>query len=565
MPSLRKILALWALSVVLAISTAATVTWLALPGAPAPEEDLGSLQQETADRLAGLFEQEWASLLTEWRERIPGLQNLPPEGRPAWLGRFLSGGGRLGWIARFRPGKEEEAEIFLSKDFQKDWPDPQGVAPFLAKGFVFEEILRKGFGSVGVFRSGPTRTPWLVVAIAGGDHLLALAWSVRSWEEGLSRLSAGGQQGVFVVNERGQKLLQHEASASLPGESLSNPIVSRFLRGDYPQALAWSGEQGARCVGAFSVFLPLEWAVVSQRCRGGAEPEGARSVGLLVGMWIGVLGFLLTGIFLLYRRVGQVVAAVERNLLESERKLAETTRLQGKVLESSKLNAIGELGAGVAHEINNPLGGVLGLTQLLLRKKKETDPDVQFLRRIEEEAKRCKEITGNLLRFSEQQRVEYREPLRLERVLGMTVDLFSKKLESQRIRIERAFVSELPRVLGNEGQLQRAFLNAILNAETAMPEGGTLTLSTRDEGAGWVSARIRDTGKGIPRDNLDRVFEPFFTTKDNWGGAGLGLSVIYQIVKDHGGEVALESEVGKGTEVIFRFPVQDRAPTLAPK
>ena len=370
LPSLRKILALWALSVVLALSTAAAVSWLVLCGASASEEDLGSLQQETADRLAGLFEQEWVSLLAESRERMA-----------AWDGRLLSGGGRLGWIARFRPGKEAEAEISLSKDFQKDWPDPQGVVPFLAKGFASDEVLQKGFGSAFVFRSGGTRTPWLVVVLAGGDPLVAFAWSIRSWEEGLSRLSAGGRQGVFVVNEKGQRLLQREASAASPGENQANPVVSRFLRGDYPQAVAWSGEQGARWVGAFSVLSPLDWAVVSERRLGGAEPGWGPGLILLVAMWIGVFGFLLAGILLLYRRVGTVVEAVERNLLESDHKLAETTRLQGKVVESSKLNAIGELGAGVAHELNNPLGGLLGLTQLLLRKKKETDPDVQFLRR----------------------------------------------------------------------------------------------------------------------------------------------------------------------------------------
>jgi signal transduction histidine kinase len=217
------------------------------------------------------------------------------------------------------------------------------------------------------------------------------------------------------------------------------------------------------------------------------------------------------------------------------------------------MSAIGDLGAGVAHEFNNPLGGILGLTQLLLRRKKEDDQDLQFLQRIEQEAKRCKEITDNLLRFSEQQGVEYREPLRLDRVLDMTVDLMTRKLESQRIEIEKKFTEGLPRVMGNEGQLQKAFLNVLLNAETAMPEGGKIVLATEADGE-WVQARIGDTGKGIPPENVERVFEPFFTTKDQWKGAGLGLSVVYQIVKDHQGEVSVESHEGRGTMVTFRFP-----------
>ena len=125
----------------------------------------------------------------------------------------------------------------------------------------------------------------------------------------------------------------------------------------------------------------------------------------------------------------------------------------------------------------------------------------------------------------------------------------------QRIQIERKFAEDLPRVWGNEGQLQRAFLNILMNSETAMPEGGRLILSSEQEG-GWVVLRVSDSGRGIPAENLERVFEPFFTTKDDWKGAGLGLSVVYQIVKDHGGEVSIQSKEGEGTVVTMR-PIHD--------
>ena len=212
----------------------------------------------------------------------------------------------------------------------------------------------------------------------------------------------------------------------------------------------------------------------------------------------------------------------------------------------------------MAHELNNPVGGILGLTQLMLRKKTEDDPDRRFLVRIEEEARRCKGITDNLLRFSEQQGIEHREPLRLNRVIGSTVDLLSQKLQSQRIEIERNFGSDLPRIMGSEGQLQRALLNVLVNAETAMPEGGVLSLTTQSDGQSVV-LRIKDTGRGIIEENLEHVFEPFFTTKDNWKGAGLGLSEVYQIIKEHAGEVSISSQDGKWTEVVFRFPADDES------
>ncbi len=389
---------------------------------------------------------------------------------------------------------------------------------------------------------------------------------VLGFERSLRRVrqtvSAGvGELGysMFVVDGGGRLVVHPEGRRFLARESVArHPVVARFLQGGGAGSARWEDERGSAFSGAFQRLDFLDWAVVVQH-----PLLPLRALGWRIPAWAwvawGVLAVLIiAAVLLLQKTVRRMLVEVQGLRDDAEHRADELRRMQASLLESRKMSAIGDLGAGVAHEFNNPLGGILGLTQLLLRKKTETDPDRQFLQRIEQEAKRCKEITDNLLRFSEQQGIEYREPVHLGRVLDMTVDLMTRKLESQRIQIEKDFAEGLPRVMGNEGQLQKAFLNVLLNSETAMPEGGRLKLSTRREGP-WVLARIEDNGRGIARENLERIFEPFFTTKDQWRGAGLGLSVVYQIVKDHDGEVSVESEEERGTVVIFRFPPEEKA------
>ncbi len=370
-----------------------------------------------------------------------------------------------------------------------------------------------------------------------------IATTVFSPDESLFVVDNGGR---LVAHPVGSRFLQRE----LMGE---DPAVAAFLGGERSGSMVYHTPDNRALRSTFSRLEVVDWAVVIQRTL-----RDAGSHPLLQVWYLMVVGLALFGVGLAldwhYRRVRTQMQEIKAG---AERHAAELKLIQGSLLESRKLNAIGDLGAGVAHEFNNPLGGILGLTQLLLRKKKEGDPDLQFLNRIEEEAKRCKAITDNLLRFSELQMVENREPLRLDRLLENTISLLSRKFENQGIHVERAFSPDLPRIWGNEGEIQRVLLNVFLNAETAMRDGGTLTLSTKRDG-NEVVVSIADTGNGIAPENIERVFEPFFTTKDNWKGAGLGLWVVYQIVQDHQGHVKIESEIGQGTTVIFRFPIEEK-------
>jgi signal transduction histidine kinase len=237
-----------------------------------------------------------------------------------------------------------------------------------------------------------------------------------------------------------------------------------------------------------------------------------------------------------------------------EERTKELQAAQAQLVQAQKLAALGQLGAGVAHEINNPLAGVIGHVQLLLAGRPADDADARSLRKIEDAARRASAIVQNLQRFSVQHAEAVAADVDLNRVLRDTVSLTEQAIRDQRVDIAWRLAEPPPRARGDAGQLAQVLLNLVQNARTAMKAaGGTLTLETFTavEGAGF---RVRDTGKGIAPEHLGRLFEPFFTTKDEWSNVGLGLSVSYRIVADHGGRIAVDSEVGKGSAFTVYLP-----------
>ena len=473
------------------------------------------------------------------------------EGRPTVSPVFLTGGASAGSeLAGHLPLTAQQLDTFL-------------------KHLPIQVAREKGQAVSDVYPD-PERNVNLLAAVmalesAGGTrYLLGFQRSLRRVQQILGTLVSDPGMHLFVVDGGGRLVAHPDGRRSLAREPQNaHPLVARYLQEGQGTSLTYR-DGSEELSGVIQPLDFLDWALVIERPL--ARADAGKVPPLVWAAWIGVALLILVSGILLELRVRRVNQRMRELARAAESRAQELRQVQATLLESRKLNAIGDLGAGVAHELNNPLGGILGLTQLLLRKKKDDDPDNQFLRRIETEAKRCREITDNLLRFSEQQLrdSEPSEPLHLPRILDLTLDLLTAKFERQGIRIQREYSENLPRVLGREGGLRRAFLNVLQNAETAMtPGGGVITLSLfRDEE--WVVVRVRDTGRGIPRENLARVFEPFFTTKDNWKGAGLGLSVVYQIVQEHQGQVTLESEEGKGTVVTFRFPAHERAGGSAP-
>jgi len=260
-------------------------------------------------------------------------------------------------------------------------------------------------------------------------------------------------------------------------------------------------------------------------------------------------------------RDGQEVASVGiftdlRPKLEMEQRLRET---QLQLLQSEKLRSLGEMAAGVAHEINNPLGGILLYASLLLEDLDPDDPKRRDVERIVQEAVRCKEIVKSLLEFARKSSPD-KEPLDVNKALDEGLLFLENQATFHNIRIRKELDPGLPPVLGNPGQLKQVFMNIILNAVDAMHGEGTLPIRTYPSGDGTeVVISFTDTGVGIPPEILPRIFDPFFTTKEVGKGTGLGLSVSYGIVREHGGRIEVESEVGKGSTFKVILPALAKA------
>lgn len=241
------------------------------------------------------------------------------------------------------------------------------------------------------------------------------------------------------------------------------------------------------------------------------------------------------------------------------RDVTEEKDLQRKLVQSEKMAAIGMLAGGVAHEINNPLGGILAFTQLIMRDLGEGHVSQNDLKEIEEAALRCKRIVQDLLDFSRQNRDEVFGPVQINDVIRKIIPLVSVQARTSKIQLEISQEENLGFVRGSPYKLQQVFLNLVANAYQSMKNGGRLILKTyaTTDGAGRVCAEITDTGTGISPEYLHRIFDPYFTTKDHGEGTGLGLSISYGIVKDHGGQIQVRSEPGTGSTFIVSFPVME--------
>jgi signal transduction histidine kinase len=254
-------------------------------------------------------------------------------------------------------------------------------------------------------------------------------------------------------------------------------------------------------------------------------------------------------------------ALVEKELLEEL--VVELRETQEQLVQAGKLAAVGQLAAGVAHEINNPMAGIMGYAQLLAEKMRrrvqngiaaqEVPKFLAYVESMEKQSQRCKHIVQNLLKFARASSVEDTSAIDCNQILRETLSLVAHQLETNRIELVTQLQPDLPPVMGHEGKMQQIYTNIIINAMQAMETGGTITAITTFE-RGRVITRIKDNGVGIPKEHFDKIFEPFFTTKGIGKGTGLGLSVTYGLVQDMGGQIAIDSTVGAGTTFTITFP-----------
>lgn len=226
--------------------------------------------------------------------------------------------------------------------------------------------------------------------------------------------------------------------------------------------------------------------------------------------------------------------------------------MEAALAQQGKMASLGVLSSGVAHEINNPLGVILGYASYLEGKLEEDHPHFHYIHEIKRESKRCKKIVQDLLSYARTPKPTLEET-DLNELLSQISDFAANHTDLHHVTIVRDFAPELPAILVDGDQLRQVAINLILNAGAAMTDGGNLTIRTAREGSDHVALTFSDTGPGIPEDYQERIFEPFFTTKAR--GTGLGLAITRQIVELHHGRINLESTIGVGTTIQIVLPI----------
>jgi two-component system, NtrC family, sensor kinase len=278
--------------------------------------------------------------------------------------------------------------------------------------------------------------------------------------------------------------------------------------------------------------------------------------------WSGELGLLGASFNDMTRSLRKAKGDLDVLMHSLEHQVQERTAAlrsaQDQLVRTEKLSSLGKLSASIAHEINNPLAGILTFAKLIVRTLEGGAPDeptrrslIKNLHLVERESERCSAIVRNLLDFARERPLAVKD-IQVNQVIDEAVQLLGNQIQIQGITLEKR-LGDVPVVSADFGQLRQACVNVIMNGCEAMSRGGKLLIETAlVENGRWVELAFTDSGPGIPPDVLSKVFDPFFTTKER--GTGLGLSVVYGIAERHGGKIEIHSEVGKGTRVALRIP-----------
>ncbi len=257
-----------------------------------------------------------------------------------------------------------------------------------------------------------------------------------------------------------------------------------------------------------------------------------------------------------YREVVRKGVARRSKSIASEKAQEELSYVKAQLIQSEKFAALGQLIAGFVHEINNPLGVILGLTELLLMKEWSPEETRDYLEKINKGAELSRNIVEKFLAFSRKYEKK-REYIQVNTIIESTLDLKQHDFKKDRIQVVRHLADHIPGTMADFHELQQVFLNVINNAHQAMEEQsgtGSLTIKSEfDDKAIRIS--FQDTGPGIPQENLQKIFEPLFTTKEIGKGTGLGLSLSAEIIKEHEGNIYVASELGKGASFVIELPI----------
>jgi two-component system NtrC family sensor kinase len=352
----------------------------------------------------------------------------------------------------------------------------------------------------------------------------------------MNQIIRSSPNSIMATDMTGNIMIWNRAAEETLGYSANEVIGKMNIRKIYPEGMArkvmqmmQSTEYGPK--GRLRSY-PMLWVR-----RDGEVVEGTLSAAMI------------------YDAKGNEIASVGsfvdlRERLEMERTLRRT---QEQLLQSEKLAAMGRLTSQVAHELNNPLYGIMNTLELLKTEVSPQSKRRKILEMAHSETIRLSDMLRKMLSFSKPDQEE-RQPVDINSILDEILLLHEKQLRELDIIIAADFESGLRRVNASKNQLRQVFLNMVANARDAMPKGGSLTVSTSQD-TEMVKVEITDTGMGIPEENLTKIFDSFFTTKDEVTGVGLGLSVCYGFIKDHGGDIDVRSRVGAGTTFTITLPI----------
>ncbi len=235
--------------------------------------------------------------------------------------------------------------------------------------------------------------------------------------------------------------------------------------------------------------------------------------------------------------------------------VTELKKVQEQLRKTERIAELGTMASGMAHEIGTPMNVILGRAEYLMDRVKE-EPIKKGLKTIVAQVERITKVMNQLLAFARRKSPE-RGPLQLKDIIEGGMELFRERLERSRVEVELALDDVCPKVHADGDLISQVFINLVMNAIHAMPEGGTLRVGLAQE-SDMVTLTVADTGHGIPREVLPKIFEPFFTTKEFGKGTGLGLTVVKGIIEEHQGTITVQGEEGKGTTFTVRLPIADR-------
>ena len=514
--------------------------------------------------------------------------------------RFASGEGAVGWVMEHLTALVIPDLIVDPRFRARDWAQAEGLVSLICVPLMIDDVAigvlaclsrqRRDFGSDDVALVQALGTSAAVgirnaqlheqteLRLSHTQTLVAISQAVGSTldlSEVLRRTTRemvralGGDTGVAWLRTPGGDQLVPLVGYHIPKDLVSK-ATSMTLRRDTPflerlravgtlaesdsESLDWETMPLARLMDHKSILIqPMYWkgelmggfTVLWTRERHRFTPEELR---------------LTEGIAL------QGALAVENSRLYEgvKAQMAELQRTQAQLVQSTKLAAIGELAANIAHEINNPLTTVLGFASFLAERLKTDDPMREELGLIQEEASRARDIVRDLLQFS-RQRDFSPEAVDLNIVLEQVIAMVRRQGALNAVTLEERYTPDLPPVEVDVSRIKQVFLNIINNAVYVMPDGGSLTVTTTAVD-GAVRVAFTDTGPGIAAEHRDRIFDPFFTTKPEVSGTGLGLSVSLGIVQSHGGTIEVETELGRGSTFSITLPrrLDDDAPPPRP-